>query len=174
MKLRTLFFLLIISNNSLAQKETKQQHTKPYVSMRLVALAPLGIFDESYYGGAGINIISHFDWIHKGAEVQAIFGLERFRPIAFNAFGAITTMPLKVGMLQKISTQFYAYGRTGVIAVKDATSPFTIRFSTDIGLGFSFRKMAIDIGVHSWLQRNGGGFSNYFSTGIVLPFRRLN
>lgn len=171
-----LFFPILLAftlHNANAQKQ-KQPHANHYFSVRPVVVAPLGVFDDLYYGGAGINGLMHFKWLNKGAEVQLITGYERFKPKKGNIFGDISVIPLKTGLLQQISKQFYLYGRTGVVAVKDGRSPYSIRFSTDAGLGFAFKKMAFDIGFHGWLRKNGGAFTNYFSAGLVLPFRRSN
>ncbi|MEO7309674.1 MAG: hypothetical protein ABIX01_04705 [Chitinophagaceae bacterium] len=159
--------------NGFSQKPGKPA-TGHYFSVRVAVVSPLGIFDQTYYSGAGIDGIMHFKWLKKGAEVQAITGYERFKPKRGNIFGNISTIPLKMGLLQMISKQFYLYGRTGVMFVKDNKTSYSTRFSTDAGLGFAFRKFAADIGFHGWTRRNGGGFTNYFSAGVVLPFHRLN
>ncbi|MES2777929.1 MAG: hypothetical protein V4722_27360 [Bacteroidota bacterium] len=171
MKLFFPFLLAVTLQNANAQKQ-KQPRASHYFSVRAVVVAPLGSFDNTYYGGAGINGIMHFKWLKRGAEVQLITGYEKFKPKKGNVFGSISAIPLKMGLLQMISKQFYLYGRTGILAVKDKKSPYSIRFSTDAGLGFAFKKLAVDIGFHGWTRQNGGGFTNYFSAGVVLPFRR--
>ena len=169
-----LFFpllLVITLQNGFAQTQ-KRPRAKHYFSARPTAVSPLGFLDDTYYSGAGINGIMHFKWLKKGAEVQVITGYERFKPKGGNSFGAITVVPLKMGLLQKISKEFFVFGRTGVVAVKDMKTQFSIRFATDAGLGFAFKKIAVDIAIHGWVRKNGGGFTNYFSAGVVLPFRR--
>ena len=173
MKLFFLFLLVITLQNVNAQKQ-KANRDRHYFSVMPEVVAPLGAFDDGYYGGAGINGIIHYKWLKNRAEVQLIAGYERFKPKKGNIFGDITTIPLKMGLLQMISKQFYLYGRVGVLGVKDQKSSFSTRFSTDAGLGLSLKKMALDIGFHGWLRKSGGGFTNYFSAGVVLPFRRLN
>ncbi len=172
MKFFFLFLLALAFHNVNAQKQ-KTARAKHYFSVRPEVVAPLGVLDESYYSGAGINGIMHFKWLKSGAEVQLIAGYERFKPKKRNFFGDITTIPLKMGLLQMISKQVYLYGRIGLMGVRDAKSTFSTRFSTDAGLGFSFKNTAVDIGFHGWLRKNGGGFTNYFSAGLVLPFHRL-
>lgn len=171
-----LFFPCLIAitlHNAYAQPQ-KAPRARHYFSLMPVIVAPLGAFDETYYSGIGINGIMHFKWLKSRAEVQLISGYQNFKPKKGNIFGAISAIPLKMGLLQMISKEFYLYGRTGVLAVKDTKSDYSIRFSADAGLGFAFKKMALDIGFHGWVRKNGGGFTNYFSAGVVLPFHRSN
>jgi len=170
MKLFFPFLLVTTLQHGFAQTQ-KPNRNRHYVSLRATVVAPLGSFDDIYYSGAGINGIIHLKWLKKGAEVQVLTGYEKFEPKGGGIFGAISLIPIKMGVLQMISKQFYLYGRTGIVAVKDEQSPFSIRFTTDAGLGFAFKKFAVDIGFHGW-GRKGGGFTNYFSAGVVLPFRR--
>lgn len=164
--------LLIFTLKTAFAQELKTIREKHYFSLRGALVSPVGIFDNSYHGGFSINGIMHFKWVKKGAEVQLITGYERFPPREANFFGAISAIPVKMGLLQMISKQFYLYGRIGIFIVKDETTKYDVRFSTDAGLGYAFGKFAIDIGFHGWLRKNNGGFTNYLSTGIIFPFKR--
>ena len=136
-------------------------------------LAPLGVFDDVYKGAIGIDAIAHLKWLDvHGGEVQIVSGFGRFNPKTGNIFGNITVIPLKIGIMKMISKEFYILGRTGILAVKDQKSSFAIRFSTDAGFGYAFKHFATDIGFHGWARSGGGGYSSYFSAGVVLPFRR--
>ena len=171
---QALFTLGLYLQPALAQKaKQKPAHSPHYFSFGVGVVAPLGDFDNSYHSGFGINGTMHFKGMIKSGEFQVITGYERFLPKRLNPFGAISIIPVKAGILQMISKEFYLYVRTGVLAVKDKKSPYSLRFSTDAGLGYAFRQFAVDIGFHGWV-RKGGGFTNYFSAGVVLPFHRSN
>ena len=168
----TFFAVAFFAQPTFAQ-EAKPPRAKNYFSIRLAMVAPLGAFDDFYKGAIGIEGIMHLKWLDlHGGEVQIVSGFERFNPKKGNIFGNITILPLKMGIMKMVSKEFFFYGRAGIVGIKDQKSSYAVRFSTDVGFGYGFKKIAADVGFHGWVKQAGGGYSNYFSAGIMFPFHR--
>jgi len=171
-----LFFpcLLVVGMQHVAAQKQgqKQSHAKSYLSVSPALVTPLGVFTDGYKSGYSLQGIMHFKWLNKGAELQLVAGYERFTAKNFNYFGAVSTIPMKVGVLQMVTQKYYLYGRLGLLGVKDQRSSFAMRFSSDLGMGYAFKNIALDVGLHAFVRKGANRLTNYMSFGMVLPFRR--
>lgn len=146
-------------------------HKKHYLSASISYIAPLGVFDDDYKSGISLNAIAHLKWLRDGAEMQIVSGYDHFPQKNNYIFGHISVIPLKMGILQMLSKEFYIYGRAGIVGAKDEISKFSIRPSIDGGIGLTIKKISIDLGWHGWFRKRSIRMSDYFSAGVVVPFR---
>lgn len=166
------YFIFFVFCQSVKGQEQKKTRLKDYFSFQVGTALPIGNFSDGYQLGYTTAALFHIHGVGTGAEVQLQAGFQYFIPFDYNGYGPITALPFKVGWQQNIAKGFYCYGRVGTLVVKDQKSVFKGRFSLDGGFLFDLKKVGLDVGYNGWAIENHGGWSNYFTLGLVFPFRK--